>query len=95
LNEWQTLWMAWVCVMSELVTFFLALNNIWYIWVGEGVYYPLELLSILTSHCTFILNIKCVVTVAYHGKLKQTQLTSQQFGCMSLPVICGDTLSRK
>jgi hypothetical protein len=81
--------------MSELVTFFLALNSVRHIWVGEGVYYLLELLSILTNHCTFIFNIKCEVTVAYHVKLKQTQLTSKQFGSMPLPVICGDTLLGK
>jgi hypothetical protein len=81
--------------MSELVTFCLAVNNVWHILVEEGVYYLLELLNILTNHCTSVLNIKCEVTVAHHGKLKQTQLTNQQFGSMSLLGICGDILLRK
>lgn len=81
--------------MSELVTFCLALNSVWHIWVEEVVYYLLELLNILTNHYTFVLNIKCEVTVAHHGKLKQNQLTNQQFGSRSLPVICEDILLRK
>lgn len=95
MNEWQTLWVTWACVMSELVTFCLGLNSIWHILVEEGVYFLLELLNILTSYCTFVLNIKCQVAAAHHGKLKQTQLINQQFGSMSLPVICEDILLRK
>jgi hypothetical protein len=62
--------------MSELVAFCLAVNSVWHISVEEGVYYLLELLNILTNHCTSVLNFNCEATVAHHGKLKQTRLTN-------------------